>query len=47
LAHNDDGEVLDAEFSVAEDDGHLDLILESAGGAAGDRRLVMPTIGSL
>lgn len=37
LVRDDDGEVLDAEFSVIQDAGHLDLILESAGGASGER----------
>jgi hypothetical protein len=37
LAHDDNGEVLDAEFSVVQDGGRLDLILESAGGASADR----------
>jgi hypothetical protein len=38
LARDDNGEILDAEFSVVQDGGHLDLILESAGGASADRQ---------
>jgi hypothetical protein len=36
LVRDDDGAVLDAEYSVVRDEGHLDLILESAGGASRD-----------
>ena len=37
FVRNDDGAVLDAQFSVVHHRGHLDLILESAGGASADR----------